>query len=60
MLTPNQIKCAVVMIGRANCTGVEAKEVASTLDALSELYAQMTAPPVSDEGDTEESDGDDS
>ena len=58
MLTPDQIKCAIGMIGRAECRGSEAMEVAGTLEALVALYNQLTAPPPADEENDE--DGDDS
>lgn len=56
MLTPDQIKCAIGMIGRATCTGSEATEVAATLESLVNLYNVLTAPKTEDE----EKDGDDS
>ncbi len=58
MLTPEQIKCAIGMIGRASCKGSEAPEVSATLDALVALYNELTAPPPADEEKDE--DGDDS
>lgn len=63
-LTPDILKCAVVMISRAQCTGEEAKNVAITIDTLlgyrTELMAALAAPPQDDEGDKEEDNGSDS
>ena len=58
MLTPEQIKCAIGMIGRATCKGAEAPEVSATLDALVALYNELTAPPT--ETEDKDEDGDDS
>jgi hypothetical protein len=38
MLTTDQLKCAIVMIGRAPCKGEEAPAVTSTLQALTSFY----------------------
>lgn len=43
-LTAENIKCAIVMICRANCTGAEAADVAETLRALNEEYVVLSGP----------------
>ena len=63
MLTPQQIKVAIVMTGRAQCTGQESLEVADTLRALTAAYNKLTVSPTEDkqpeEEWDEEEDGDD-
>jgi hypothetical protein len=44
MLTLDEIKVAVVMMRRAQCTGEEAADVAIVLEKLLHEYAKMTAP----------------
>ncbi len=44
MLTPDNVKVAVVLMLRAPCTGEEAKNVALAIDAFTAMHNQMTAP----------------
>jgi hypothetical protein len=45
-LNLNQIKCAVAMIGRANCTGAEAPAVNDLLQALAEEHKRLEQAEV--------------
>lgn len=42
MITPDNVKVAIVMMRRASCTGDEAKNVALAIDAFERLFVQMS------------------
>lgn len=45
VLTPDVLKVAIVMIGRAPCKGDESHDVAATLRCLTQEYERLTQPP---------------
>lgn len=48
MLTPDILKVAIVMIGRATCKGDEATDVAITLQALKHEFDRLSAQEPED------------
>jgi hypothetical protein len=46
VITPEVLKTAIVMVGRASCSGTEARDVAAALEALVETYNQMVSQKV--------------
>ena len=58
MLTPDELKVAIVMIYRAPCKGDESRNVATLLDKLEGMYNAAVEPKADD--DEEEKDGSDS
>ncbi len=60
MITPAQLRTAIIMMRRAPLTGEEAADAASAIQALEATYEAMTAPklPVEEPEDIDE-DGDD-
>jgi len=51
MLTQDEIKVAVVMIGRAECKGSEAGAVAAVIKKLTTLYEALAVDDEEDNGE---------
>ncbi len=56
MITPKQLRTAIILCKRAPLTGEEARDTADTLDALEDTFNMMTQPAPAPE---EVTDGDD-
>lgn len=54
MLTPQLIRSAIEIMGKARVTGAESRHCAETIDAFERIYVAVTTPNPSEENPTEE------